>query len=309
MSEPNVAAPCSSSSLTRLRKPAAGQRRLRDREPANLLGQFLVDGGAITADELSAALSLMGTLNERIGALAVARGWLTQRQADHIAGLQRTIDARWGDIAVALEEGGLTQEQVEELHWEQTEDNLRLGDALVEVGALSCSEAETWLARHEAAKSITVMMADDPRGEYDPIRHAADGLPRVLLRRVGLHAAVSMPRVFRAEDGRDHKRAAVVRLAGGWSAALGLSLSPRLARALSNRGTDRGPRKDRAIRVVSDLLEVLAQYVARRLDRDHAAQREACVVGPVEIGAVPARGLSFTVATDFGDALLIVDNP
>lgn len=294
----------------RLREtPTVDQRRLRDREPTGLLGQFLVDQGAITADELSAALSLMGTLNERIGTLAVARGWLTQRQADHIAGLQRTIDARWGDIAVALEEGGLTPDQLEELRWEQTEDNLRLGDALVDVGALSCSEAEAWLARHEAAKSVSVVMADDPRGEYDPIRHAADGLPRVLLRRVGLHAAVSMPRVFRATSAHDHKRSAMVRLTGGWSTTLGLSLSPRLARALSGRAADRGPRKDRAARVVGDLLEVLAHYIARRLDCDHAAQHDPCVVGSVEMGAFPSEGLSFTVATDFGDALLVVDNP
>jgi len=151
-------------------------------------------------------------------------------------------------------------------------------------------------------------MADDPRGEYDPIRHAADGLPRVLLRRAGIHAAVSMPRVFRTDAHSADKRAAVVRLAGGWSTALGLSLSPRLARALANRTADRSPRKDRATRVVADLLEVLAHYVARRLDRDYAAQREPCVVGPVETGAVPSQGLSFTVATDFGDALLIVDD-
>ena len=286
-----------------------GQRRLRDRKSARLLGQFLVDAGTITPQELSAALSLMGTLNERIGALAVARGWLTQRQADHIAELQRKIDARWGDIAVALEDGGLTPDQVEELRWEQTEDNLRLGDALVEVGALSCSEVDSWIARHEAAKSVTVVMADDPRGEYDPIRHAADGLSRVLLRRAGIHGAVSMPRVFRADGDHEDKRAAMVRLGGGWSTALGLAVSPRLARALSSRASHRGPRKDRASRVVSDLLEVLAHYVARRLDRDYAAQRDACVVGPVEIGAVPPGGLSFTVATDFGDALLIVDNP
>ena len=312
MSEPTLAAPSSSPSEPRLGEAVVGQRRLRDKGQARLLGQYLVEVGAVTSQELSAALSLMGSLNERIGTLAVARGWLTQAQADRIAELQRTIDARWGDIAVALEDGGLTPGQVDELRWEQTEDNLRLGDALVEVGALSCSEVESWIARHEAAKSVSAVMADDPRGEYDPIRFVVDGLPRVLLRRVGIHAVLSMPRVFRADEGGDEerrdKRAAMVRIAGGWSTEIGLSLSPRLARALGGRVVDRGPRKDRAVRMVSDLLEVLAHYVARRLDRDHAAKREPSVVGPVEPGLVPRGGLSFSVTTDFGDALLVVDS-
>ena len=283
---------------------------LRDRGRARLFGQFLLDHEAVTPVELSSALALMASLNETIGKLAVARGWLTPPQADHIGELQRTIDARWGDIAVALEAGGLSAEQVEQLLWEQTEDNLRIGDALVEVGALSCSAAEEWLAYYEASRAVSVVMADDPTGEYDPIRHAVDGLPRVLLRRAGLHSICSAPRVWRTPTQKPKKGsgpAATIEIGGNWSVTLGLVLSQRLGKALANRARETHGRKDKGCAVACDILEVLAFYVARRLDRPYSPPRQLCSVGDPSPGHLPSQGLSFTVATDCGDAVLVID--
>lgn len=283
---------------------ASGPVRLRERASARLFGQFLLDHEAVTRAELSAALGLMASLNETVGELAVSRGWLSRPQADRIAQMQRTIDARWGDIAIALDEGGLSPEQVEQLLWEQTEDNLRVGDALVEVGALSCSYAEEWTQRYEASRSLSVVMADDPGGDYDPIRFAVDGLPRVVLRRAGLHAACAIPRVFRRDLHDDSgKHAATIVVRGDKSVELGLSLSVRLARAVAQGARGQcGVSED----AVCDLVEVLAVYVAHQLDAQEESGAAAWSVGQARRGQLPEQGLVFAVATDHGDGMLVV---
>lgn len=79
----------------------------------HILGNYLVDVGKITREQLAALLERQDSVRIKLGLLAVSEGMMTTMQAEEINILQAVRDMRFGDIAV--EEGYLTEEQVEKL--------------------------------------------------------------------------------------------------------------------------------------------------------------------------------------------------
>ena len=149
-----------------------------------LFGQFLVDESVITRDELDEALWLMTTLNATVGQLAVERGLVSRTEAEQIHRLQQKIDRRWGDIALTLGMGCLTEDRIEELHDEQDTLNFRLSDALVELGFATATTLDTMRQRYEANRANVnpVGSLPEPYGEVAAVIHSLDALPRIARR-------------------------------------------------------------------------------------------------------------------------------
>lgn len=107
-------------------------------------GQFLVEQGHISREQLLAAIDLQKTTNLKFGEMALKMGLLNEDQIVRVHNAQHSDDQRFGDIAVRI--GLLTEAQVQEVLGRQQDTYLYLGAALVQVGALSEEALEAHLA-------------------------------------------------------------------------------------------------------------------------------------------------------------------
>ena len=107
-------------------------------------GQFLVEQGHISREQLLAALELQKATNLKFGEMALKMGLLNEDQIIRVHNAQHSDDQRFGDIAVRI--GLLTEAQVQEVLARQQDTYIYLGAALVEVGALDQEALQTYLA-------------------------------------------------------------------------------------------------------------------------------------------------------------------
>ncbi len=103
---------------------------------SRFFGQYLLEKGRITSEQLVSALEQQKTVQAALGTLALERGLLTVEQIKQILEQQRKTGLRFGEQAVAM--GSLTQTQVDELLQEQDVNHrVLLGEALLLKGYLT----------------------------------------------------------------------------------------------------------------------------------------------------------------------------
>lgn len=78
-----------------------------------IIGNFFVESGKITKEQLERVLRRQDTERVRLGVIAVAEGMMTAEQAEAVNRMQAVMDKRFGDIAV--ERSYLTDEQMDKL--------------------------------------------------------------------------------------------------------------------------------------------------------------------------------------------------
>jgi hypothetical protein len=275
------------------RQPAAPKVRL--------FGQFLVGEGLITPADLDEALSLMAATNTTLGELAVSRGLMTRAEADEVHRLQQHVDGRWGELALGLGLGGLTEERLDELCWEQQASNLRLTDALVELGVMSASEIEAQLRRFEDEQDAIDPFAALPARYRDcaPVPVILAVLPRFAGRLLRTPLRMSPPRRFTARRALAHS--ATVMMYGDSPLEVGLSVDDELGAAFVSHmrmGTDtEDPRA-----FVGRFLTRLCELTTRRLTVDAKPVR----IDIPDLGLLPRRGLCFDLALGNGTAMLVL---
>jgi CheY-specific phosphatase CheX len=111
---------------------------------APFFGQFLLERGAITGEQLLAAVAIQETTNVLLGTRAIDAGLMTAGQVEEINALQRSVDRRFGELAV--ERGYMREEQLKGLLSRQKEARLMLGEALLKIGALDNARLADQLA-------------------------------------------------------------------------------------------------------------------------------------------------------------------
>jgi len=122
------------------------------------LGQFLLQEGVITQDELDRALAHQRTANQRLGELAVDRGYITILDAELVCEEQKYRDLPFGELAVEM--GLMTREDLDEMLFLQTVHTARLGEALLELGIIDKEKHAALLERFFSARQgHTVDMA------------------------------------------------------------------------------------------------------------------------------------------------------
>lgn len=98
-------------------------------------GNFLLNEGYLTTDQLMDALKSMKESRPKFGVLAMNAGYLTGQQVEQLHQKQMFENKRMGDLAVEM--GYITQQQVEELLSKQPVAYLMLGQCLVDKGYIS----------------------------------------------------------------------------------------------------------------------------------------------------------------------------
>ena len=108
-----------------------------------IFGNYLVDIGKITKEELQQVLERQDSVRVKLGLIAVEEGLMTIEQADEVNSLQAVMDQRFGDIAVS--KGYLTEERVAKLLKKQGNAYLTFVQALVDDELLIMEELDLLL--------------------------------------------------------------------------------------------------------------------------------------------------------------------
>jgi hypothetical protein len=265
-----------------------------------LFGQWLVDREVITRADLREALALMRACNSTIGELAVAHGLVTSAQAEEINELQRHVDGRWGDIAIALGVGRATAARIEQLAWDQQVENLRLSDALVELGFVSPTEVDDLLAQFDHEKDEGPVLDPQTRARIEAL---SEGLPRLLRRVLGDAVRMSAPRPAEAEG---YECSAQFTLQGDRPCTIGMSVDRRVAKAFAEAlhvdvGGPHSPPLDTA---VGALLVLFGAHLARRLDAPMCGSYRAM---PPVAGSMPSGRWAVDLALAAGKCVVVFD--
>lgn len=127
-------------------------------------GQYLLNKGIITAENLQEVLNVGQSIHIKIGVLAINAGYMTARQVEEVHGIQYQRDRRFGEIA--LEKGYLTGAQVGELLNTQKQKTLTLSQAVIDKGFLSLEQLEAALDGYWQQAKLS--------GEHFPAPHDTD---------------------------------------------------------------------------------------------------------------------------------------
>ncbi len=130
-------------------------------------GQFLLEKGVISREELLKAIALQESVNVRFGEMARSMGFIADAEVDRVHQAQRSEDLRFGDMAVKM--GILTGEQLQEVLAEQKKRHLYIGEALVNVGAFKVNDLQEYLDAFKADQAPYIIdKVIIPEGVPDP---------------------------------------------------------------------------------------------------------------------------------------------
>lgn len=101
-------------------------------------GQYLLQSGVITEDQLQESLALQARHNQKLGEMAVDRGYLSEAQVEEVTRDQKLLDLPLG--VIATRKGYLSPEQLDDLLFSQIVDTIHVGEALVELGHVPASD-------------------------------------------------------------------------------------------------------------------------------------------------------------------------
>ncbi len=155
-------------------------------------GQYLVERAVVSAEALSDALAYQAAVNVPLGALALSKGLLSERQVLLVHTEQRRTDRRFGELAVQM--GFLKRTQLDELLREQAEARILIGEALVQKGHLSREALEEAFQAYraeqaEAEQATRRALAQAPGAAA--VEAAVDITTRLLLRLGNLSAKLT----------------------------------------------------------------------------------------------------------------------
>lgn len=130
-----------------------------------ILGDYLVETGKISKEQLDVIVSQLDKVRVKLGLIAVAEGMMTTEQADEVNRLQAVMDKRFGDIAV--EKGYLTDEQIGNLLKAQGNTYMTFVQALINEGMVKMEEIDSILEGFRVKNSfskmdIEMLKSDDP---------------------------------------------------------------------------------------------------------------------------------------------------
>lgn len=115
-------------------------------------GNYLLEKGIITTEQLLDALREQSKVHLKLGTLAIHEGYMTAEEVDNVVIMQTHQDKKFGELAI--EEQYLTEAQVNDLLNSQKPDYLLLGQVLIEKGILSNVQFENILIEYQSENEL-----------------------------------------------------------------------------------------------------------------------------------------------------------
>ena len=274
-------------------------------------GQFLLEKGAVSQENLLKAVELQETTNLKFGETALQMGFLSEADVERVHVAQRGEDLRFGDMAVKL--GLLTEEQMGEILTRQKNNHLHIGEALLQIGALDESRLGQYLTDFKAdqAPYVTEKIAIPAETPHAPIWElAADLSYKMLTRVVNLTFRPAPCRVITSLPPRDV--VAVMDFSGSVSGryllAVPVTLQKTVARAILNEENIEGEPEE----VLDDAIMEFVNIVCGNVAAKSTQLGKTIEIAPPEMFrprgqeiAVPEghRGLLFPIQTVNGEEM------
>ena len=117
------------------------------------LGNYLLNKGYVTSEQLVEALQYQKTVHLKLGVLAIHAGYMTASQVEQVHIMQTHKNGKFGELAI--EAGFLTEEQVDFLLNSQKPDYLLLSQALVDKGYMTTAQFERAMLEYQSEYEIT----------------------------------------------------------------------------------------------------------------------------------------------------------
>ena len=131
-------------------------------------GKYLVEKNKISWSQFEDVMRQQQQTRVKLGLIAVSEKLLTTKQADEINEIQKTMDKRFGDIAI--EKGFLLTEEVTFLLNMQGNPYLQFVQVCTETNLLSLSEIETYLEEFKSDLNLSTTDLDALKsGDIDRI--------------------------------------------------------------------------------------------------------------------------------------------
>lgn len=121
-----------------------------------LFGNYLLNKGYISNQQLKEILSKVETSRPRLGVIALSLGYLKPEDVEKIHAEQQRQNKKFGELAVEM--GLLTQQQLDKLLQEQPKEYLVLSQVLVDMGIFSFEELNNVL--NEFRKHVEISEED-----------------------------------------------------------------------------------------------------------------------------------------------------
>lgn len=118
-------------------------------------GNYLLNKHRITPEQLMNAIQDKKNIHLRLGVLAIHGGYMTAEEVEHVHIKQTHLDKRFGEIAI--DEGFLTNAQLDVLLNTQIPDYLLLSQSLVNKGYLSMEEFQASMIEYQSHYELTAL--------------------------------------------------------------------------------------------------------------------------------------------------------
>ena len=247
-------------------------------------GQFLLERGAITREQLLAATELQQQRNRPLGAVAVDKGYLTPAQAQQINTEQQSTDRRFGELALSL--GFMTDAQVSEVLTLQAGSRIRIGEAMVAVGCFNEEELARQLSDFQIDQAVyqtgrVELPPNTPHPEF--VSTSIDLTEKMLLRVGGLTGKRGVAQPLGSRAPAQDLLTLRIPFTGAIKARYVISTSRDVALTLAHRILGDGVTLSDEI--AFDALKEFANVVTGNVCAKHSRDEHQLEIGPPEDGA------------------------
>ncbi len=130
-----------------------------------LFGNFLLQKGIVTTEQLTDAIKRSSETHIKVGSLAIHSGYMTPEQVERVYICQTHEDALFGQIAIR--EGFINEEQLDKILRQQTPSYLKVGQALVEESIITPTQLDDLVHIYHTEFKISTL--DDCHKQKDDI--------------------------------------------------------------------------------------------------------------------------------------------
>lgn len=258
-------------------------------------GQFLLESGVISPQQLLAAIAYQDKMNLKFGETAIQLGLLDKGRLERIFARQRQEDLKTGEAGVKL--GFLTNAQVDQVLRAQKNSHVMIGEALVKTGALTDATLAEQLAAFKKDQDSYQLCSGLPR-QKDPTGLAAPAIDLTLklLLRLG-HLQVKLVdiryAVVKPHDPNWHS----IRLpfSGDHDGEIALRASSRVCAQIASAMMGEPVPPD-ARAVIVDAVSEFLNLVGGNLAAVGARQGKKVELSPPRLGDVQVEGRDAVVA-------------
>lgn len=247
---------------------------VRDGEGINsqVFGRFLVEREAVNLKMLMKALRLARSMGARIGDLAVAQGMLTLEQVEQVSQEQESSDKPFGLAAIALKL--LSQAQVYDLLDLQKQSKGGIGEALVQLGFVSGEAMQSYFSEFQSAQEGEAAHPEEDLSESVAGKHLlkflTDSFADLAKTIAGIVVKVEPPVAITAATAVSSEFTAQMNMQGDASCLLTLSVSNDFARVImwGLFGMDFVESVDMYPDAVGEFLNMLVGNASRALEKE-----------------------------------------